>query len=421
MKYRGFSLLKKYQLLLENIFSLMTIKGLEYIMQFITFPYLIRVLGISTFGSIAFAQSIIQYFVLFTDYGFNLTGPKDIAKHDGITERGRYFANIFWAKVLLLSFATVVFAGICLFCWYYTAYDILLLIVVYSTVIGNVLFPLWFFQGIQQMHYITFVNAIARFLSVLGIFICVKSPDDYILAAFLQGVTPCFAGIISWYILRKKYHETWCLPTWKGICQTLQDAREVFISTIAINVYTASNTVILGFMTNATVVGYFSAAYKIISCVQQGMAPIMQAVYPHISKRMSEDREGALRFIHKLLYVFGGGSLVISLGLLFCATSITTILFGKGYEETIVMLQILSLLPFIIALSNVFGIQTMLPFGLHREFSHIITASAVVNTILVFPLIYLWGGVGTCISMVVTECFVTISMGIVLRKKKILL
>lgn len=421
MKCNWRFLFTKYHLLLENIFSLMTIKGLEYILQFITFPYLVRVLGVTTFGSIVFAQSLIQYFTLFTDYGFNLTGPKDIAKHDNVKERGTYFTNIFWAKMFLLGISTLCFVIICWIFFQYSSYDVSLLIVLYVTVIGNVIFPIWFFQGIQQMQYITIVNVIARFGSVVGIFLLVQSPDDYLWAGFLQSVPPFIAGMISWYILKKNYPEIWCWPSWKGIYKTLQDARDIFVSTVAINIYTVSNTVILGFMTNVTVVGYFSAAYKIVNCVQQGMAPITQAVYPHISKIMSQDKKRALQFIRRLFYLFSGGNLVISVILFFFAKVIVHILLGNGYEESVIMLRILAVLPFVISVSNILGIQTMLPFGLHREFSKIITMSAIVNIVLGFPMIYFFSGNGTCISMVVTECFVTIAMGVELKKKQILL
>ena len=78
---------KKYNKLVENIISLFTIKGLEYILAFITFPYLVRVLQVENFGAVVFVQGIIQYFVLFVDYGFNLLGPKEIAQHDRSEER----------------------------------------------------------------------------------------------------------------------------------------------------------------------------------------------------------------------------------------------------------------------------------------------------------------------------------------------
>lgn len=73
-----------------NIISLFTIKGLEYILAFITFPYLTHVLEVEKFGAIVFAQGIVQYFVLFTDYGFNLLGPKEIAKNDDVGKEGRH-------------------------------------------------------------------------------------------------------------------------------------------------------------------------------------------------------------------------------------------------------------------------------------------------------------------------------------------
>ena len=94
----------------ENILSLMTIKGLQYLLAFITFPYLTRVLQVEMFGAVVFAQGVINYFTLFTDYGFNLLGPKEIAQNDDITKRGKVFANIFFAKILLLAIATIVFA-----------------------------------------------------------------------------------------------------------------------------------------------------------------------------------------------------------------------------------------------------------------------------------------------------------------------
>lgn len=81
--------------LFENIISLFSIKGLEYLLAFITFPYLTRVLEVEKFGAIVFAQGIIQYFVLFTDYGFNLLAPREIAKNDETKKEARYLLLFF--------------------------------------------------------------------------------------------------------------------------------------------------------------------------------------------------------------------------------------------------------------------------------------------------------------------------------------
>lgn len=407
--------------LFENIIALGTIKGLEYILAFVTFPYLVRVLQVENYGLIVFSQNIINYFVLFTDYGFNLLGPKEIAQQDTKEGQARVFINIFAAKMILLFFWTVVFVvGLVVFHSQYGT-DIALYSIVYLTVIGNVMFPVWFFQGIQQMRYITFVNIIARTFSVVGIFFFVRFTQDYLVAAFCQSVTPMVAAVCSWVIIWKHYSDVIHKPTKIGIKSELEEAWPIFASNIAINLYTASNIVFLGFLTNNIVVGYFSGAKKIIDNVTQLFSPISQAIYPHVSKKVTESKESAIAFLRKVVVVFGGGTFALSLFIILFADWIVRILLGYGYEQSILLLRIMAFLPFLIALSNVFGIQTMLTFGMQRDFTRIIMIAAVFNTCLVLPMIYFFEGLGVCISITLTECFVTVAMWYILRKNHIIL
>lgn len=410
---------RKYNKLAENIMSLFTIKGLEYILAFITFPYLVRVLQVENFGAVVFVQGIIQYFVLFTDYGFNLLGPKEIAQHDSIKERGKIFASIFCAKLILLLISTIVFICMLIGAKYINDIDITLYSVVYLMVIGNVIFPIWFFQGIQQMRYITIVNIIGRFLSVACIFYFVKAPSDYILAGLFQAIVPLIAGICSWIILWKKYREVFILPKFQNVKQVFIDAWEIFTSTIAINLYTASNIVFLGLLTNNTIVGYFSGAQKIIQNINQLISPVTQAIYPYVSKIASNSKNDALKFLRKIVLILGGGNFISSILIFIFAEWIVDILLGAGYEQSILLLRILSFLPFIISLSNIFGIQTMLVFGMKKQFNKILLSAAVINTIIVLPMIYFYQAIGVSISMTITEIFVTVTMYIILKKNNI--
>lgn len=403
----------------ENILSLATIKGLEYLLAFITFPYLTRVLQVEMFGTVVFAQGLINYFTLFTDYGFNLLGPKEIAQNDDVAKRGKVFAKIFFAKLLLLLIAIAVFTAGILCLNLYLKIDVLLYVVVFFTVIGNVIFPIWFFQGIQQMRYITLVNVIARFCSIAGIFYFVKQPQDYILAALFQSIVPLVAGICSWAVLIKSFPEVLCLPTMKEIIGTLKDGWSIFASTVAINLYTASNVVFLGFLTNPVTVGYFSGAKKIIDNITQLISPISQAVYPHISKLVTQSSKEVKPFLEKVLLILGGGTFIGSVFIFIFADFIVKILLGNGYEQSVLLLRIMAFLPFIIAMSNVFGIQIMLPFGMQSTFSRILICAAALNTCMVLPLIYFLQDIGVSISIVVTECFVTTVMYLAIKKQKI--
>lgn len=405
--------------LIENIISLFTIKGLEYILAFITFPYLVRVLQVENFGAVVFVQGIIQYFVLFTDYGFNLLGPKEIAQHDSIKERGKIFASIFCAKLILLLISTIVFICMLIGAKYINDIDIILYSVVYLMVIGNVIFPIWFFQGIQQMRYITIVNIIGRFLSVACIFYFVKAPSDYILAGLFQAIVPLIAGICSWIILWKKYREVFILPKFKNVKQVFIDAWEIFTSTIAINLYTASNIVFLGLLTNNTIVGYFSGAQKIIQNINQLISPVIQAIYPYVSKTASNSKNDALKFLRKIVLILGGGNFIGSILIFIFAEWIVDILLGAGYEQSVLLLRILAFLPFIISLSNIFGIQTMLVFGMKKQFNKVLLSVAIVNTVIVLPMIYFYQAIGVSVSMTITETFVTLSMYYILRKNNI--
>lgn len=403
----------------ENIAALATIKGLEYLLAFITFPYLTRVLQVEMFGTVVFAQGLINYFTLFTDYGFNLLGPKEIAQNDDVAKRGKVFAKIFFAKLLLLLIAIAVFTAGILCLNLYLKIDVLLYVVVFFTVIGNVIFPIWFFQGIQQMRYITLVNVIARFCSIAGIFYFVKQPQDYILAALFQSIVPLVAGICSWAVLIKSFPEVLCLPTMKEIIGTLKDGWSIFASTVAINLYTASNVVFLGFLTNPVTVGYFSGAKKIIDNITQLISPISQAVYPHISKLVTQSSKEVKPFLEKVLLILGGGTFIGSVFIFIFADFIVKILLGNGYEQSVLLLRIMAFLPFIIAMSNVFGIQIMLPFGMQSTFSRILICAAALNTCMVLPLIYFLQDIGVSISIVVTECFVTTVMYLAIKKQKI--
>ena len=378
-----------------------------------------RILQVEQYGLIVFAQSIIQYFVLFTDYGFNLLGPREIAQNDDAKIRGIIFSNIFFAKLLLLVISTIVFV-VCIFgIKQFTDVDCTLYFTFYLMVIGNVLFPVWFFQGIQQMRYITLVNVVANVFRVAGIFIWVQTPQDYLLAALFNAVVPLISAIFSWVILTKDYPEVLVLPSVHGVKEMLVDGWSIFTSNIAINLYTASNVVFLGMMTNNVVVGYFSGAKKIIDNVTQLISPITQAIYPYVTKKASDSRSDAIKFLHKLLVLLGVGNLLLSLFVLIFAEYIVEILLGVGYEQSVLMLRIMALLPLIISLSNIFGVQTMLVFGMQKEFSRIIMIAAAVNTIMVLPLIYFYMGVGVCVSILVTETIVTISMWYVLKMKGI--
>lgn len=396
--------------------SLFTLKGAEYIISFITLPYLLRVLGPEKFGAIAFAQTIINYGNLFVDYGFSLTAPRDIAKCEK-SDIPKNFAAFYGAKIVLL--VPILVIGASLIFLFRNSLDLVLMLCVLPALIGNVVFPIWYFQGIQEMRFITIFNLIARTASVVAIFVFVREQSDYCMAAFLQSITPVIAGVISLWVLYRKTPEIFSIPSWQDIKNKFKEGWDIFISTVFISLYTNSNVFILGIMTNDTIVGYYSTANKLIMAVNGLMGPISSAIFPHISALFKESKEKAIAFLRKTVRYIGGLSLAASLGTFILAEPIVHIIMGGSYEESILILRILSFFPFVVAMSNIFGVQTMVTFGMQNIFSRILMLSALLNFVLIFPLIYLWQGIGLSITVMIVESFVTITMYVILRKKGI--
>lgn len=405
--------------LYENIVSLFVLQGANYILPLITIPYLVRVLGPEKFGLLAFAQAFVAFFVIITNYGFNFSATRKIAIHKENPEKiAEIFSAVMLIKFILFFLGFIVMVLIVFFIpFFFKEWPVY--IVSYLTVAGSVLFPVWFFQGMERMRSITIFNIAARALMVIGIFLWVKGEDDYIIAAGLQSIVFMLAGVLSLPVAFKLVSYKIVFPSFKVVKEEVIDGWHVFISTAAVSFYTVCNTFILGLIAGNTVVGYYSAADKLIKAVQGLLSPITQSIYPYISSMAEKSRKLALAFIHKSLLWLAILAILASLSLFVFAEPIVMLIFGKEFISSIPLVAIMAFLPFIIVLSNVFGVQTMLTFGFKREFSQILIGGSLINLLIIVPLILLFDATGVAISVLVTEILVTLMMGVVLNRKGI--
>lgn len=405
--------------LMGNFLSLLFLQGANYIFPLITLPYLVRVLGPEKFGLIAFAQAFIGYFIILTDYGFNLSATKEISIYRDNKEK---ISKIFNSVIIIkLGFMTVSFLILSFLVLTIPKFknDWLIYFFTFGMVLGNVLFPVWFFQGMERMKYITSLNITAKLIFTTSIFIFIRKMQDYIYVPLISSLGSIIAGVLSLWIVYKNFKVNFTLPDFKGIKYQLKEGWHIFISTVAISLYTTSNTFILGLFTNNTIVGYYSAAEKIIKASYGLLTPVSQTAYPYISKLVTESKQKALNFIRKLAKLVGIGTFTLSSFLFIFATPIVNIVLGPQYQQSIVVLRILAFLPFIIGLSNILGIQTMLTFNLKRTFSRILISAGLLNVTLALILSPLYQHIGVSIAVLVTEMFVTLSMFFYLEKKGI--
>jgi polysaccharide transporter, PST family len=398
-----------------NIISLFLLQGANYVLPLITVPYLVRILGPEKFGLLAFSQAFIQYFVLLTDYGFNLSATRLISIHrDDLQQRSYIFWSTVWIKIGLMIISFLITVAV-VFSFHKFRIEWPLFFITFMVVVGNVLFPIWYFQGMERMKFISAVNISAKLISVAAIFLLVHQEGDYLLAAACQAGGILVSGLLGMYFVPKAGPLLFLWPKPALLLEAFKEGWHLFISTAGVSLYSNSTTFILGLLAGVEAVGYFSASQKLITAFQGLTTPVSQAIYPRITALAVHSRQETLRFLRKTLTWIGTCTLLLSIIIFGFAKYAVLLILGPQFLDAVVLVRITAFIPFVVGLSNVFGIQTMIPFGMTKQFSRILVSGGIVNLLILFPLILVAGAKGAAISLLVTEITITLLMGWVLH------
>lgn len=406
--------------IISNIFSLYTVQFSNLFLPLLIFPYLVRTLGTTNFGLIIFAQAIVQYMILTTDYGFNLSATRKIAVAN---TNGENISTLFWstffAKLIIFFFCLITFA-ISLAVIPKLQKDWIIYVSVLPALLGSLLQSQFYYQGLEYFKPLAGIVVITRLLSFPFILLLVTSELHSVRAALLLSAGPFFSGLILFIYAIKSKTLFFLRPQKSRIVEQMKDGFHLFTSSAAVSLYTNTNPVILGFLVNTEAVAYYTAAERIIRVIQGAIGPIGQAVFPRISALIHSSRTEAMSFIKKILWIQATAGFFLSSGLFIMSDLIIRTVWTDSMLPAVSTLKIMSFVPFIVSLSNILGIQLMLPLGYSQAFSRIIIISGIFNLGILIPFALFANENGAALAMLLTECLVTISMYYILRKKDVL-
>jgi len=404
---------------LSNFVALSIVQASNYLVPVIILPYLFRVLGDSRYGLIEFARAVSIYFLTVTDYGFSLSATREIAVH---REDPQKVSEIFSA-VMLLRFLMVVLSLAALVALVLGVprlrADWAVYLLAFGHVIGQWLLPAWLYQGMERMRLVAVVNVIARVLFIVSIFVFVAGPADYLYVPLFQSLTSILTGLVALVMAFREFSIRFYIPAISVLKRELKNGWYIFLSRIATSLYTTSNIVILGLFADNASVGYYAAGDKIARAIQGLQIPLSQAIFPHIGKLASRSRQAALAFTSQVIRIVSVLTLGLSVGLFVAAPYIARAALGERFAPGVPVIRILSFLPFIIGLSNIFGVQIMVNFGLKRALTRILTTAGFLNIIMALALVVPFRHIGISITSLLTEILVTTLMFVVLRRNGI--
>ena len=390
---------KEKKVVAQNFLSLVMLQGANYVLPLLILPYLVRVLGAEKFGLVMFAQSFAVFLTVFVDFGFNISGTREIslARNDK-AKTGEIFLSIMIIKLglIIISFS-ILYVVVNTFTRFSIDAEVYLLS--FGVVIGQALFPVWFFQGIEKMKFVSFINILAKVIFTILVFILIKSESDYFKVPIYNSLGFIVSGLIG-FALSFQYLE-FRLPKTSLIKQLLVDSSSLFVSNFASSMYTASNVFILGLFSGSVIAGVYSSMEKLTLAVKNVYVPFYQALYPWVARQEDIQKK---QIINKIMPPVFFVSTVITVVILLFAKSILEIV----YDDVLITsyANVFRILSFISMFSGLNMLYNMLYFPAIKRYKvrmNILIFGGLFNMTMNLILVQFYDIYGIAIIVSITE------------------
>lgn len=388
-----------------NFISLSMVQGLYILFPIITVPYLVRVLGVEGFGFFAIIQNALMYLDLLVSFGFGLTATQDISRNINDPDKtSEVIASVYIIKLILFAISVLIIFICCLFIPYLREH-ILIAFISPLFLLGNLLLPDWYFQGIQKMRNITIIAFISKIISLLLIILLVKQQTDISFAILALSAGNFIAGLAGLIILSRIVAFKIKIPSKQVLMLSFKESGYVFTSIILVPLYSSINLFILKFFTNPLIVGYYAIAEKVFSALGMLTSIANRTFYPHLAQLYQTSLSGYKKNISTVVKLFIAGFSLLAIMLFFGAETIIKFLAGKNnitditYAVSILKIMCLALVfsPYVS-----FFFQLMIIQGQRKRSVINIVITILVNFINGCLLSWFFGGNGMAVSLSIT-------------------
>ena len=349
--------LSRNKTVLANFSYLSILQVFTILFPLLTYPYLLRIIGLDLYGVIVFAQTIIAYVSLVINFGFNMSGAKNVAVYKGNKERlSRIVSSTYLCKFILWLICLIVYFSVIsivpFFKDHYWVYALTFLLT-----FNELLLPIWFFQGIEKMKYIAIVNLSARLLFVVAIFLFIHNQEDYLLVPLLNGIGTILAGSLSLYIVLGKEKIRLSIISIRDLKLAYKESLPLFVSGLSTQIYVNINKLVIGSILGMSEVSIYDMADKVIQCLKLPISMMAQAVFPRIA------RERNIRFVNRVMFVVAGAVLLAYICVCLCSDWIVYLFIGQYMEETSVIIRLLGISVILVSFNSFMGGNRLVPFG----------------------------------------------------------
>lgn len=382
-----------------NYVSLLFIQAANILLPLLLLPYLVRTLGTEKYGLILLAQAFCTILYVFVEFGFNLSATRRISiAKDNANQKAAIFSAVMGVKFLLVIVVAIVYTAIIfMFPRFQLEWEVYALS--YGVVIGQALFPDWFFQGIEKMQFIAILNVLAKVIFTALIFFFVISVQDYTLVPLYTSIGYIIAGLIS-FIISLKYVKI-KKPSKVLMKELMIESKSIFVSNIAARLFNSANIFIVGIVAGDSIAGIYGSFEKIFIASKSFFGPLMQAIFPWLSKQDAVKQRSNIVKLTPIMLLLAA---IYTVTVLLFGDVILDFLFNdSAINDYVLAFKILSV-GTVFAAANMVMLSLYFPaVGDYITRMNILFVGGVFNVIFAFILVSFWPIYGIVIAVITTE------------------
>jgi len=385
------------------------VQGLNAVLPLLTFPYLIRVLGLSEFGLFNHALATMHFLVVLVDYGLTLTGTRDVAVHKSDKQALNKLFSTKWALqfvLMMLAFVLLLLVIAWLPAWQRRPEVYLL---AFLLIPANVLLPTWFFQGIQDFRTLAWLTFGNKLIYVVSVFLLIKDAHQLPLLMLLYGGCALLAGLAGWLFLRLKVGIRFQWTGWKEVSLAFRTGWAVFISNFSVTLYSNSALLFLGLFADARSLGVFSVVEKVLLVFRLGLSTLFSVIFPKVSQLAAEQLESMKAFLRRIQWLIALSILPALLLLFFTAPLVVYLVTGSYDDKTTTLLRLCLPIPLFLGL-NLPAYQALLATHRQAWYARVMVVGALVGVSLNLLLAPMYFETGTAISILAAEFIIVLGL-----------
>lgn len=387
----------------------------NFLIPFILIPYISRAFGTSGFGIFNYGIASISLISLILNFGFEYASVQWAVKLKN--SKGRItvlFWNLVATKFLLFSIGSIVVLFILYFAFQPSREQLLVILVLNILNLGNILNLQWLFQAFSKMKIFSLTNLFFKIAYALSSLIWVKSKDDLMLYCFFYAISQLLPQIgLTIYAIKIQWIYKFQRINLKYMIILLLKTVKMFTSMVFINIYTTSNILMLEKFVSSSEIGVYTSANKLITISNSILIlPLSLLFFPKIADSVLKDPKIAIKMIIQITLVILILTVPVGLFLFLFSDKIVLVVFGSDFRQASELIKMGSLLPILIGLSNLWGIQSLLNFKKEKYFLIITIITSFLSLLLNYFLDQALGIKGAMASWLLCESFVTLSFGL---------